>query len=78
MEEKMHLAGAKTQIQATKFFGAFGIIMIIFGSVLALFNAMHDPVLSAITAIIALVIGGGCAMWAVGNFLQHIELDEES
>lgn len=74
----MHLTGEKTDIQATKFFGAFGIIMVIFGATLALFDVMHDPIRSAITAILAMVVGGTCAMWAIGNFLQHIELDEES
>ena len=74
----MHLIGPSSQIKATKFFGVFGIIFIIFGASVPLFDLMHNAILSAITGLIGLTIGGCCSMSAVGNFLQHIELDEES
>ena len=56
-----------------KFFGLIGILTIVFGASIALYNMMHSPVLSGIAAVLFLLLGGVCSMIAAGGYFRYLD-----
>lgn len=55
------------------FFTVVGIVCLIFGCLVPLFNMMFSPLLSALFGLAFMLIGGVCSMMGVGAYLHGLD-----
>lgn len=58
---------------STRFFTVVGVVCMIFGCLISLFDLMYSPLPSAILSLLFLIIGGVCSMVGVGGYLQAMD-----
>ena len=58
---------------STRFFIVLGVVCMIFGCLITLFDLMYNPMSSAILSLLFLLIGGTCSMVGVGGYLHAMD-----
>ncbi len=61
------------ELSSIKFFTLTGIITLIFGVSVTLFDIMYHPILSSLLGLAFIAIGSVCSLIAVGKFLKNMD-----